>query len=141
MNRPTIKNLCVRNQRFFWIKAIQGVDLSKCCAKCFLGPYSKGIEFGKHNIDHQDYLLENEAKYYYMCGVFKGQNYHRNTHIAFQYRKGSQFEVFQNDIKCIILDAELITINKPQNAKGSPSQLKCRNWWFANQIRHQFVEK
>lgn len=135
-----IKNQC----EFFWLRRIEGVDISQCCMKCFPGVSDKRVYAAsksaptviKLEIDENDRLVPTLA--YYLCGLAKHFEYAKNTHVAFNPSPGDKVEVDDEQIKLIITDAKRIHFEdyKP-NPHGiyTKRQLTCRNWIFANYIK------
>ncbi len=145
-NTPTIKKLSVLDQRYFWIKSVKSVNLNVHCARCLVGEYSNFAEFGKHEGTHKDFQIKNEAPFYYMCGVHKSNNWHRNFHLAFIYKEGSEIICHRDGVDCIIENAEQISIveNKElmsRHSNGSKRQFNtCRNWQFAIQVKEELEQ-
>lgn len=126
---------------FFWLRDIRRVDLSKCCAACFVGGKDNRVYYGTL---HQPWALIDinviehpKAVAYYLCGLSAGFNYHLNTHIAFVPAPGETVVVNNRLIRLKITDARRIDFEsyKP-NPPGfyTRRQRTCRNWIFANYI-------
>lgn len=76
-----------RYHEFFWLRDIRGVDISKCCAECFLGGKDNRVYYGTLHkptaLIDIDVIEHPKAVAYYLCGLSAGFNYWQNTHIAF----------------------------------------------------------
>lgn len=130
--------------KFLWLKYVKGFDLSKHCARCLLGEYSKifpfgftkGIELKNRPID------EYEAEYYYLCGVTHPYRWNNNLHIAFRAKRGETLEYNDGKTYIKIENAERIAIVSRESyllhEKGiNPAYYTCRNWQFAYQITNE----
>jgi hypothetical protein len=139
---------------FFWVRKIRGVDISKCCAECFIGESDTRLYHGtvKNQTPRKiDLDIEPNKNYiaYYLCGLSKGYKYNFNTHVAFIYRPGETLRVKSPQINLEIINAHRVDF---QNMKYTPNPLGyfskrqqiCRNWIFANFIRdgklHEYAE-
>lgn len=129
---------------FFWLREIEGVDISQCCMKCFFGTNDKRVYAKSRNaptvIDIEIYpsisLFQPLA--YYLCGLSKHFNYSKNTHVAFNPSPGDTVNVDNDEIKLTITDAKRIDFEKYRpNPEGvfTNRQRTCRNWIFANYIK------
>lgn len=129
---------------FFWLREIEGVDISQCCMKCFLGTNDKRVYAKSRNaptvIDIEIYpsisLFQPLA--YYLCGLSKHFNYSKNSHVAFNPSPGDTVNVDNDEIKLTITDAKRIDFEKYRpNPEGvfTNRQRTCRNWIFANYIK------
>ena len=74
-----------RYHEFFWLRDIRGVDISKCCAECFLGGKDNRVYYGTLHkptaLVDIDVIEHPKAVAYYLCGLSAGFNYWQNTHI------------------------------------------------------------
>ena len=43
-----------RYHEFFWLRDIRGVDISKCCAECFLGGKDNRVYYGTLFVDNHN---------------------------------------------------------------------------------------
>ncbi len=126
----------------FWLKDIRDVDISKCCAKCFIGVYDNRFWDATHlkSSGVVDIIVRQhpEAKAYYLCGLSDGYVWALNTHVAFVPDENSEIHIENDRIKLDISNARRInfwdyTPNPP--GKYTKSQRTCRNWIFANYIK------
>lgn len=123
--------------QYVWLKGIVGVDLTKHCAKCLIGKYSKQID--KYSMTYRDIVLQDIASpFYYLCGVKSGYNYDDNLHIAFRYKKDSIIDINIHDFEIKIMNAEQMEFNEDDiNHKIYHDSVlseyrKCRNYQFAH---------
>jgi hypothetical protein len=135
-----IKNPC----EFFWLRKIQDVDISQCCMKCFPGVSDNRVYHASRNapttinidIDENAGLVPPLA--YYLCGLSKGYNYSKNTHIAFNPFPGETLHYEDEQIILDIVGARQIDfkwyVPNPDGA-FTQRQRTCRNWIFANYIK------
>lgn len=126
----------------FWLKDIRAVDISKCCAKCFIGAYDPHFWDATH--EKSSGIVEvivrqhPEAKAYYLCGLSDGCVWKLNTHVAFVPDPDSEIHIENDRIKLDITNARRIHFwDYTPNPDGSftKSQRTCRNWIFANYIK------
>lgn len=134
--------LVKRYHEFFWLRDIRAVDISQCCAKCFIGQrdmrvYNQTLHRSGEIVDIEVRQSE-QALAYYLCGLSAGFNWYENTHVAFTPALGELIEVNNQNIRLTITDAKRINFfdYKP-NPRGhfTQRQRTCRNWIFANYIR------
>lgn len=127
---------------FFWLRDIRDVDISQCCAKCFIGGKDNRVYYETLHKSQAvvDILVKQhpQAKAYYLCGLSDGFVWELNTHVAFV--PDSQAEVFvENDrIRLHITNARRIHFwDYTPNPPGiyTKQQRTCRNWIFANYIK------
>ena len=129
-----INELFVKNaHKYLWMKKVDGVDLSKHCARCLIGEYSEQIDV--LNDRYENLLLEDGI--YYFCGVAIPMIWENNIHLAFRYSEGNHISIDNDFYKIEIKNAERIDIsNEYIDCNLKQSKLKryntCRNWWFAN---------
>lgn len=75
-----------RYHEFFWLRDIRGVDISKCCAECFLGGKDNRVYYGTLHkptaLVDIDVIEHPKAVAYYLCGLSAGFNYWQNTHTS-----------------------------------------------------------
>ena len=136
-----------RYHEFFWLRDIRAVDISQCCAKCFIGGKDNRVYYGTLHkssavvdIDVRQYK---RALAYYLCGLSKGYEWAQNTHVAFIPAPGELIEVDDQNIRLKITDAKRINFfNYMPNPPGyyTRKQRTCRNWIFANYIRDGKLE-
>lgn len=133
---------------FFWLRDIRRVDISKCCAECFIGGKDNRVYYGtlhqpKALIDI-DVIEHLKAVAYYLCGLSAGFNYHQNTHIAFIPAPGETVTVNNRLIRLKITDARRIHFEDyVPNPPGiyTRRQKTCRNWIFANYINDGMLRR
>lgn len=133
---------------FFWLRDIRRVDISKCCAECFIGGKDNRVYYGtlhqpKALIDI-DVIELPKAVAYYLCGLSAGFNYHQNTHIAFIPAPGETVTVNNRLIRLKITDARRIHFEDyVPNPPGiyTRRQKTCRNWIFANYINDGMLRR
>ena len=133
---------------FFWLRYIRRVDISKCCAECFIGGKDNRVYYGtlhqpKALIDI-DVIEHPKAVAYYLCGLSAGFNYHQNTHIAFIPAPGETVTVNNRLIRLKITDARRIHFEDyVPNPPGiyTRRQKTCRNWIFANYINDGMLRR
>ena len=137
-----------RYHEFFWLRDIRGVDISKCCAECFLGGKDNRVYYGTLHkptaLIDIDVIEHPKAVAYYLCGLSAGFNYWQNTHIAFVPAPGETVFVDNHNIRVTITDAWRIEFAdyKP-NPPGfyTRRQRTCRNWIFANYINDGMLRR
>jgi hypothetical protein len=136
---------------FFWLRKIRGVDISQCCAKCFLGVSDTRMFHGTNHgqtprMIELDLFPSEEFVAYYLCGLAKDFFYANNTHVAFINAPGELLRLETSQIEVSISNAHHIDFQnmgyKP-NPEGryDRKQRTCRNWIFANLIRDGLVEQ
>lgn len=126
---------------FFWLRDIQQVDITKCCAECFIGGRDGRVYWG--TLHKQNAVIDIEvnehpkAVAYYLCGLSAGYNWYQNTHVAFVPAPGETVFIDNANIRLTITDSKRIDFAdyKP-NPPGyfTKRQRTCRNWIFANYI-------
>lgn len=80
-------NKCQKDYfQFLWLQYVTGVNLKKHCKPCLKGKSSIHIT-PKMTSAHDIKLDEKECKYYYLCGVSKGNKLDKNFHLAFKEKK------------------------------------------------------
>ena len=127
---------------FFWLKYIQSVDITQCCAKCFNGPFDN--RFWGKTTGVSKALLEFDVTpppgtlACYLCGLSDGYVWRLNTHVAFVQDPDSEIHIDSDRIRLDITNARRINFwdYKP-NPTGifTKRQRTCRNWIFANYIK------
>lgn len=137
-----------RYHEFFWLRDIRNVDISQCCAKCFIGEKDNRVYYG--TLRMQTTLIDIEVKEhpkavaYYLCGLSAGYNWYQNTHVAFVPAPGETVYIDNANIKLTITDAKRIDFAdyKP-NPPGyfTKRQRTCRNWIFANYINDGMLRR
>lgn len=119
--------------KYFWLKSVEAVDLSKHCARCLIGEYDERI-----NSTQTEYLnLHLDRDIYYLCGVTQPFIWKNNFHLAFKAKEGSKISVNKNGVLIEIEDAEQLPISPKyilDTSKGT-AYLTCRNWQFANYFK------
>ncbi len=73
-NKPMRLHLeILKKCNFFWLRAIKDVDITQCCAKCFIGEKDNRVYYGTlHKSEAIVDLIVNQypdAKAYYLCGL------------------------------------------------------------------------
>lgn len=133
--QPSIK-IIQKNAKFryFWMKYITWFDLNQHCARWLIGTYSKKLNYLYMDID----LDEADAEYYYICWVSLPFVHEKNFHLAFIYKEWTSIDIDENWVRCVIENAERITIEKKDiyfhRKWHIPAYNTCRNWQFAYQI-------
>ena len=143
--RLEIKEPC----EFFWLRRIDGVDISQCCMKCFPGESDQRVYAASKKAPTVIELEVIEGNSfcspiaYYLCGLAKNWEYAKNTHIAFNPSCGDTVEVENTQIKLIITDAKQIHfidyVPKPAGSY-THKQRSCRNWIFANYVNDGMLQ-
>ena len=79
---------------FFWLRDIRDVDISQCCAKCFIGEKDNRVYYGtlQKSSAVVDIIVKQSprAKAYYLCGLSEGFVWELNTHVAVVPDSGNQ---------------------------------------------------
>ena len=140
---PMRLHLEVRKKcNFFWLRDIRDVDISQCCAKCFIGGKDNRVYYATlHKSDAVvDIIVKQhpEAKAYYLCGLSEGFEWAQNTHVAFVPDVNSEVHIDNEKIKLDITNARRIHFwDYTPHPVGNftPQQRTCRNWIFANYIK------
>lgn len=127
---------------FFWLRSIRAVDISQCCAKCFIGTKDNRVYYGTLYKDRATVDLDVQhdplAKAYYLCGLSEGFDWALNTHVAFVPEESSEVRIDNDRIGLLITNARRIHFwdYKPDPAgEYTKAQRHCRNWIFANYLR------
>lgn len=136
--RLEIKKKC----NFFWLRAITGVDITQCCAKCFIGEKDNRVYYGtlhksKALVDI-DIKQNPRAMAYYLCGLSDGFVWAMNTHVAFVPDKNSEIHIETDRYTLDISNARRINFwDYVPNPPGmfTKQQRACRNWIFANYLK------
>ena len=138
-----------RPSEFFWVRKIRGVDISQCCAKCFIGESDTRMYHATTN-GQTPRSVEMEVKpgaqyvAYYLCGLSKNYFYQNNTHVAFVYAPGEMLRVETSQIELTISNARQVDfqkyVPKPEGVYNQ-RQRTCRNWIFANYIRDGLLQQ
>lgn len=136
--RLEIKKRC----EMFWLKYIKAVDITQCCAKCFIGPFDN--RFWNSTREASSGVIDIDVRQYpdtlacYLCGLSSGYVWALNTHVAFVQDPNSEIHIETDRYKLDITNARRINFwdYKP-NPKGvfTKRQRTCRNWIFANYIK------
>lgn len=142
-NKPMRLHLeILKKCNFFWLRAIKDVDITQCCAKCFIGEKDNRVYYGTlHKSEAIVDLIVNQypdAKAYYLCGLSDRFIWNLNTHIAFVPDPNSEVRVENDRIKLLITNARRINFwDYTPNPTGyfTKEQRGCRNWIFANYLR------
>jgi hypothetical protein len=130
--------------RIEWLRYITGVNLSHHCMKCFLGKNDPRIR-GNQNA-YYDLELQEGFLYYYFCAVHQDWIWANNIHLAFREKTGSRISIDNERVKCEIENAEEIAIENTSIDWSLPQAADkkfntCRNWMFANWIKHDFDQQ
>jgi len=127
---------------FFWLRDICDVDITQCCAKCFIGGKDNRVYYGTLYKSHAivDIIVKQhpKAKAYYLCGLSNGFVWSLNTHVAFVPDEKSEIHINNERIKLDITNARRIHFwDYVPNPPGyfTKQQRSCRNWIFANYIK------
>jgi len=135
---PTIESLNIKNgtYQFFWLMGIKDVNLKKHCKEGLKGHTFKEIN-GK-TTTLKNYPLDEVSPYkaYYLCGVLRRNDWSKNFHLAFKYKKGNIIEKNNGLVKVIIKDAIEIPVTHKDMIPGYPTledpyYHTCRNYRFA----------
>jgi hypothetical protein len=137
-------NLVVkRPSEFFWLKKIQGSDISKCCAKSLIGQTDNRIfeataKGRSPTAVEIDLIPEAKYKAYYICGLSKNYRWEDNTHVAFVPDESCSVLVDNEQVTLRISNAREIKfqtyVPRPQG-EYTQKQRTCRNWIFANYLK------
>lgn len=136
--RLEIKKKC----NFFWLRDIRNVDISQCCAKCFIGDKDNRVYYGTLHkskaVVELDVIQNRLAKAYYLCGLSDGFVWNLNTHIAFVPDSNSEINIDNDRIKLTITNARRVNfwdyVPTPPGT-FTEGQRTCRNWIFANYLK------
>lgn len=127
---------------FFWLRDIRDVDITQCCARCFIGGKDNRVYYGtlhqSHAVIDIDVKQHPAAKAYYLCGLSDGFVWALNTHVAFVPDPKSTVRVENDRIKLEITNARRINFwDYTPNPPGfyTHQQRTCRNWIFANYLK------
>lgn len=94
---------------FFWLRDIRNVDISQCCAKCFIGDKDNRVYYGTLHKSNAvvDIIVKQHphAKAYYLCGLSDGFVWELNTHVAFVPDSNSEVRIENDRIKLHITNA------------------------------------
>ena len=143
MVSPMRLHLEIRKKcNFFWLRDIRDVDITQCCAKCFIGGKDNRVYYG--TLHKSKAVLDIEiqqhpdAKAYYLCGLSDGFVWELNTHCAFVPASGSEVRIDNDRLFLVITNAKRIHFwDYTPHPRGhcTKEQRTCRNWIFANYIR------
>lgn len=128
--------------KFFWVKYVEGVDLSQHCQNCLLGTTSKKIRTrfiagATEEVVRRDiWLNEDSARVLYFCGVSDPYVWERNFHLAVKVVEGAKLRVDEPGVQMSLINAEKLTIDELHLDRAHPmashrSFSSCRNWQFA----------
>lgn len=125
--------------KYLWLKGVDDVDLTKHCARCLIGEYSKIINKTIINLHNKEIDIP-KSKAYYLCGVTEPFRYKDNFHLAFEEREGEVLKVYRNGISVEIQNAVEIPFSINDIDKSLPQSNRkefytCRNWQFANKFK------
>lgn len=94
---------------FFWLRDIRNVDISQCCAKCFIGDKDNRVYYGTLHKSNAvvDIIVKQHphAKAYYLCGLSDGFVWELNTLVAFVPERNSEVRLKNDRIKLHITNA------------------------------------
>lgn len=128
--------------QFFWLRSIHAVDISQCCAKCFIGQKDNRVYYGtleqSRTVVDLDVFEDPKAKAYYLCGLSRGYVYDLNTHVAFVPDSTGDIHIENDRIILDISNARRIHFwDYTPTPAGvyTKKQRACRNWIFANYIK------
>lgn len=106
--RLELKKKCT----LFWLKDIRDVDITQCCAKCFIGAYDPNFWDATH--EKSEGVVEiivkqhPDAKAYYLCGLSDKCVWRYNTHVAFVPDSTSEIHIDNDRIRLDITNARRI---------------------------------
>ena len=127
---------------FFWLRDIRDVDISQCCAKCFIGAKDNRVYYGtlhkSRAVVELDVIQHPAAKAYYLCGLSDGFVWELNTHVAFVPDSNSEVHVDNDRLKLDITNARRIYFwdYVPEPLGNFTNQQRhCRNWIFAHYVK------
>lgn len=127
---------------FFWLRDIRDVDITKCCAKCFIGGKDSrvynGTRYASSGVVDIEIKKVKSAKAYYLCGLSSGYRWELNTHVAFVPDPQSEVRIKNERFDLTITNARRIHFwDYVPNPPGifSEEQRGCRNWIFANYLK------
>lgn len=136
-----IEEIIVENKwSFIWLMYVSDVDLSQHCKPCLKGYTSRRI--GKWTTHEENVPLdEARAEYFYLCGGSYPYKWEDNFHLAWKEKEGESFEYSFNGITIKLKNAERVEfseedIDENQIFADKPEYYTCRNWQFANKIKH-----
>ena len=137
--------------RSLWMMYVRDADLSNHCQKSLIGVKSKKFSKGaEHGFAEPAPIKLDEAKapFYYICGIVPGkENWHKNFHLAFRYKKDSVVEVkTPHGHHWIIEHAEQIPIlpnyiDKDDPHYDDPEFRTCRNFWFGHFVKRYLEQE
>lgn len=137
-----------RYHEFFWLHDIRKVNITKCCAECFIGGRDSRVYWETLHKPSAFIDIEvNEhpkAVAYYLCGLSVGYNWFQNTHVAFIPAPGETVHVDNANIRLTITGAKYIDFaGYVPNPPGvyTKRQRTCRNWIFANYINDGMLKE
>lgn len=126
---------------FFWLRAIYGARIDKCCIGCFNAKKDNRVYYAtrckKHALVSIDVAEDPKALAYYLCGISAGGIWANNVHVAFVPAPGENVVIDNDKISLTITDAREIHFQRYRpNPPGeyTEHQRTCRNWIFANYI-------
>lgn len=123
---------------FLWLKYVEGVDLSKHCARSLVGRYSSLFPYRKKVSQVVAELDEADTNLYYLCGVSRPYVYENNLHVAFRKAPGESFSMDFRNTHVVVTNAQRIDIVKEPvyfcKFGDVPEYNTCRNWQFAQMI-------
>lgn len=143
LHAPMHLRLEIRKKcNFFWLRDIRDVDISQCCAKCFIGEKDNRVYYGtlhkSQAVVELNVRQSPHAKAYYLCGLSDGFVWELNTHVAFVPDKNSEIHIENDRIKLDITNARRILfwdyVPTPPGIY-TKQQRTCRNWIFANYVK------
>jgi len=144
---PTIVSMKLSvKMRYFWLKYVGGVKLSKHCAECLVGPYSRHISPNRLQISDTSLDEFPAPKAFYLCGVASPYRWSDNFHLAFIHAPGYRIEVERQGVAISVSNGYEIEITglDPRTSTvkhvHDPAYNTCRNWQFANQLESGLVK-
>lgn len=131
-----------KTHNFFWLRAIRGVRIDRCCIKCFNAVADNRVFHAtrgkKYALVSIDVLEDPQALAYYLCGISAGSVWKNNIHIAFIPSPGNTVMVNNGKIGLIITGAKQIHFEDyvpDPVGEFTKEQRTCRNWIFANYVK------
>ena len=140
-----IKKIELKNSNWIeWLRYVRGYNLEDHCMKSLIG-YNDPRVTRYDRIMRYENLALDKAPYYYFCCVKDRGAHNENVHIAWRDKEGASFMVDNELVYAEIVGGEQIPITADYIDWSLPQSKDryfntCRNWWFANWMKHQDKE-